>query len=228
MNNEQITDERPRRERTGPPWENRERLGFFTAIFQTIKGVLINPTQTFAEMRTEGGIGTPILYAIILGSIGGIIGIIWQGLISTLDLMANQEIAKYAANVVYLVLMAIFMPLIVTMGLFISSGIAHVCLMIVGGAKRGFEATFRVFAYTNGSVALFQIVPFCGGIVSGIWGLVCNIIGLKEAHETTTGKAVLAILLPVIFFIFCCGGALLLVLILGIGNTGILYKSYEI
>jgi hypothetical protein len=227
MNNEYIiTDEQPRRERTGPPWENKERLGFFTAIWETIKGVLINPTQTFAEMRTEGGIGTPILYAIILGSIGGIIGIIWQGLMSTMSFMVTQEIAKYAANVVYLVLMAIFMPLIVAVGLFISSGIVHVCLIIVGGANKGFETTFRVFAYTNGSVALFQIIPFCGGIVGGIWGLVCNIIGLKEAHETTTGKAVLAILLPAIFFIFCCGGAILLIVILGIGGTGALHKYF--
>lgn len=226
MNIEQITDEQPRRERTGPPWENKEQLGFFTAIWETIKGVLINPTQTFTEMKTEGGIGKPILYAIILGSIGGVIGVVWQGLMSTLSFVATQEIAKYAANFVYLVLLAIFMPLIVAVGLFISSGIAHICLIIVGGANKGFETTFRVFAYTNGSVALFQIIPFCGGIVGGIWGLVCNIIGLKEAHETTTGKAVLAILLPTIFFIFCCGGALLLIVLLGIGGTGALHKYF--
>jgi len=227
MNNEYIiTDEQSRRERTGPPWENKKQLGFFTAIWETIKGVLINPTQTFAEMRTEGGIGKPILYAIILGSIGGVIGVVWQWLMSTLSFMVTQEIAKYAANVVYLVLMAIFMPLIVAVGLFISSGIAHICLIIVGGANKSFETTFRVFAYTNGSVALFQIIPFCGGIVGGIWGFVCNIIGLKEAHEITTGKAVLAILLPTIFFIFCCGGAILLIVILGIGGTGALHKYF--
>jgi hypothetical protein len=191
-----------------------------------MKGVLVNPTQTFAEMRTEGGISAPILYAIILGSIGGIVGIIWQGLIYTLNFMVNQEIAQYAANATLLILMAIFMPLIVTVGLFISSGIAHVCLIIVGGANQRFEATFRVFAYTNGSVALFQLVPFCGGIVAGIWGLVCNIIGLKEAHETTAGKAILAILLPVIFFLFCCGGGILLLMILGIGGADGLYEYF--
>jgi len=226
MNNELIIDEQPRRERTGPPWENREQLGFFRAIWETMKGVLINPIQTFAEMRTAGGIGKPILYAIILGSIGGIIGIIWQGLFSTLNLMLELEIAKYVANVAYLIFMAICMPLLVIIGLFISSGIAHLFLIIVGGANKGFETTFRVFAYTNGSVALFQIVPFCGGIVSGIWGLVCNIIGLKEAHETTTGKAVLAILLPALVAIFCCGGAILLAVILGIIGTGKLYEYF--
>jgi hypothetical protein len=225
MNNESITDEQPRRERTGPPWENMEQLGFFRAIWETIKGVLFNPIQTFAEMRTEGGIGKPILYAIILGSIGGIIGIIWQGLMSTLDLMVNQEIAKYAVNAVYLALMGVFMPLIVTVGLFISSGISHLFLIIVGGANKSFEATFRVFSYTNGSIALFQIVPFCGGIVAFVWGVVCNIIGLKEAHETTTGKAVLAILIPFLLIIFCCGGGILITLILG-GGTGKLYEYF--
>ncbi|MBC8233468.1 YIP1 family protein [bacterium] len=226
MNNEQIIDEQPRRERTGPPWENRDRLGFFTAIWETIKGVLINPTQTFAEMRTEGGIGMPILYAIILGSIGGIAGVVWQGLFSTLDFMANQEIAKYIASAVPLVLMTTLMPIIIAIGLFISSGIVHVCLIIVGGPDKGLEATFKIFAYTSGSVALFQIVPFCGGIVGFVWGLVCEIIGLKEAHGTTTGKAILAILLPIIFAIFYCVGVILLILILGIGSTGALYEHF--
>jgi len=51
------------------------------------------------------------------------------------------------------------------------------------------------------------MIPFCGGMIAGVWNIVLEIIGLARAHETDTGKAVLAVLLPIIV---CCGGAILL------------------
>jgi hypothetical protein len=50
------------------------------------------------------------------------------------------------------------------------------------------------------------MIPICGGFIAGVWALVCNCIGLARAHETDTGRAVLAVLLPVIV---CCGGIFL-------------------
>ena len=99
-------------------------------------------------------------------------------------------------------------------GTFIGAGILHVCLLITGGEKNGFEATFRVVAYSSGATALFQVLPFCGGIIGGIWALVAQIIGAREMHETTTGKAVVAVLLPLIC---CCGCAIILFMIFGMG-----------
>ena len=39
-------------------------------------------------------------------------------------------------------------------------------------------------------------------MVSWIWQIVLDVIGLKEAHETTYGKSALAVFLPTIV---CCG-----------------------
>jgi hypothetical protein len=41
---------------------------------------------------------------------------------------------------------------------------------------------------------------------------VLECIGLARAHETDTGKAVMAVLLPIIV---CCGGGLLFVILMG-------------
>ena len=79
--------------------------------------------------------------------------------------------------------------------------------MIVGGANQPFETTFRVLAFTQGSASPLQIIPLCGGLISGVWALVCNCIGLARAHETDTGRAVLAVFLPLIV---CCGGGVLI------------------
>ncbi len=74
-------------------------------------------------------------------------------------------------------------------------------LMMVKGDRNGFEATFRVVAYGY-SANVFLVLPFCGGLLYGVWTIVLYIIGLKEAHETTGGKAAFAVFLPVIV---CCG-----------------------
>ena len=95
----------------------------------------------------------------------------------------------------------------------IGSAVLHLCLTLVGGAKRDFETTFRVLCFSAGSAYPLMIVPICGGLISGIWCLVCECIGLAKAHDTTTGKALLAVLLPVIV---CCGGGFVCAMMFGV------------
>src|SRR5260370_609213 len=104
----------------------------------------------------------------------------------------------------------VLIPLFVVIGLFIGSAIVHLCLMIVGGANQSFETTFRVLAFSQGSTGPLQMIPVCGGLISGVWALVCSCIGLARAHETDTGRAVLVVFLPLIV---CCGGAFLIALL---------------
>jgi hypothetical protein len=106
----------------------------------------------------------------------------------------------------------ILLPLFIVIGLFIGSAIVHLSLMIVGGANQPFETTFRVLAFSQGSTGPLQIVPICGGLIAGVWALVCTCIGLARAHETDTVRAVLAIFLPLIV---CCGGGLLILFMFG-------------
>ena len=98
----------------------------------------------------------------------------------------------------------IFAPLLIVIGLFIGAGIMHLSLMLVGGNKKGFETTFRVIAYST-SAQVGAIIPLLGGLIAGIWTIVVEIIGLREAHQTTTLKAILAVFLPIIAACFCCG-----------------------
>jgi hypothetical protein len=77
----------------------------------------------------------------------------------------------------------------------------HLFLMIAGGAKAGFEATFRVVSYSV-SPFLFMVIPYCGMPIMMLWALTLAMIGLRDAHETTGGKATAAVLFP---FLFCCG-----------------------
>ncbi len=95
---------------------------------------------------------------------------------------------------------------------FILAGLVHLSLMLVGGANKTFEATFRVISFSQGSTALLQLVPCCGGLVAFVWFLVASCIGVARTHEIDTGRATLAVLLPIIV---CCGGGILLLFMFG-------------
>ena len=69
--------------------------------------------------------------------------------------------------------------------------------MIVGGNKKGFQTTFRAISYSF-SGYLFGIIPFIGSTIGGIYILILTILGVREGHGISTGKAVLAVLLPII------------------------------
>ena len=119
---------------------------------------------------------------------------------------------------VFLTFAIISIPFTIALSIIIGSGVTHLCLMIVGGNRRGFEATFRAISYSH-SALLFHIVPIVGTFVGGIYLFILAILGVREGHEISTGKAVLAVLLP---FIVVTGlGILLAILIpLFIGSLG--------
>jgi hypothetical protein len=199
--------------RTGLPWEHRQERGFFNAFIETLTMVLTRPAEAFSVMKREGGLGEPLIYALIGGCIGGIVSALFSLGFQSLGLFADKNNSLAAMTGMGIGFSAIILvPVFIVIGLFIGSGIVHLCLMIVGGANQAFETTFRVLAFSQGSAGPLQIIPLCGGLISGVWALVCNCIGLARAHETDTGRAALAVFLPLIV---CCGGGLLIAFMFG-------------
>jgi len=200
--------------RVGLPWDHRQERGFFNAFIETLVMVLTKPSEAFTVMKREGGLGEPLIYALIGGCFGGIVSLVFSlGLQSTRFFADRHDaFSAIAGTGIGSAAFIVLVPLFVVIGLFIGSAIVHFCLMLVGGANQPFETTFRVIAFSQGSASPLQIIPICGGLVSGVWALVCNCIGLARAHNTDTGRAVLAVFLPVIV---CCGGVMLIAFIFG-------------
>src|ERR1700730_2950049 len=200
--------------RSGLPWDQRQEKGFFGAFIETLQMVLTRPSDAFTAMKREGGFGEPLIYALIGGCVGGVVSFLFSLGLQSIGVFADRHnaLATMAGLGIGSLAFIILLPLLIVIGLFIGPAIVHVCLMIVGGAKQSFETTFRVLAFSQGSTGPLQMIPLCGGLIAGIWALIINCIGLARAHETETGRAVLAVLLPLIV---CCGGGLLLAIMFG-------------
>ena len=203
--------------RSRTAWEDRERTGFFSALLATLKETLFSPTEFFRTMNVTGGLSEPLLYAMIVGVVGIMVSYVWQVLFqaSFLGYLPSEvqgTMGIGSLGNIGLAFVAILIPFFVICSLFLWAGMLHLLLLMVRGANNGFEATFRAVAYSY-STYIFMTVPFCGGLIASVWSMVVAIIGLKEAHGTSGGKASFAVLFPLIL---CCALAFLITaLVLG-------------
>jgi hypothetical protein len=186
--------------RTGPPWENPGAP--LQRFIDTMKGVLIDPQNTFANIRREGGLQAPLFYYLIGAAIAILGALLWH-FVGFGGMMAmpggGRAMAGAAMGVGMLV---IVLPLCYIIGIFLGSLIVHFLLGLFGGQKFPYETTFRAVAYAHGSAMPISFIPFCGGLIGGIWGIVVLIIGLAQMQETTIGKSAAAVLVPIVI---CCG-----------------------
>jgi len=187
-------------QRIGPPWENSEEAGTVCGLLRTLQGSLFSPGRFFNNMRRGDGYLSPLIYAVILGSFSILISIGWECLFVSLgggflDTGPGHQLVGLRA--ISYGLTAILSPVMVAVIVVVSSGVYHLTLLALGGARREFQTSFRVVCYSQGTGVL-NIVPFFGAAIGSIWNLVLLVIGLMESHGTSRWKAAAAVLIPVV------------------------------
>lgn len=189
-----------------PPWERRERYGFLNALYLTIKDVLLAPGRFFHRMPSQMGLPQPLLFAVVLGLVATFFHWMYTLMGSSLQVFVSDDLASVMQAPVYAFFNFLFSPITITIGIFFQAGLIHLMLMIVGGNRLGFEATFRVTAYSE-ATAVLLMVPGCGAFLSLIWSLVVTVVGLYSIHEIEPWKAVVAVILPAIICLTTIGGS---------------------
>ena len=165
-------------------------------FISTVQRVVLQPTDFYRGILRQGDFVNPLIFAIICYGVAAILG----GLIGLA--FGSRGFGGFISNI-------IFGPIIGAIGLFIGAGIIYLLVMlIVGSRNAGYEATFRVFAYSS-VTSLVSWIPFIGWILS-LYGIYLGIVGIREVHSTTTGKAALVVLIPaaiVLLIVFLIIGA---------------------
>jgi hypothetical protein len=184
-----------------------------SALFETIRESLLEPVSFFRRMAPSGGVGSPLFYGVLVGYIAQVVtsfyqmiiqGVLGSALAGSSEVPeAVQQIASQLEGVGGFVTALLFGWIFVVIGLFVWSALVHVALLILGGAQRDYEASFRAVSYSQ-AAQLFSVIPICGGVIGFVYVIVLNVIGLSEVHGIGRGKAAAAVLLP-LFFCCCCG-----------------------
>jgi hypothetical protein len=164
-------------------------------MIQTVKQSLFSPQQFFSGIPKKGGLLTPFLYALILDTLGTMVSFLWSMAFGN----AFPEVLGVSGSSG--VALGLLIPLLVFISIVVWAVTLHVSLLLVGGARQDFETTFRVVCYTSG-VEIFSAIPILGGIVKSVWKIYITVIGVREAHGISTGRAIGALCIPLVF---CCG-----------------------
>jgi hypothetical protein len=192
--------------------------GFVAAFIATWKKSVFDPIPFFGRLTPGPGFGGALSYAALCLLVGSVFIGANSALMMTVQIKsmaADPNLAKAFNDPNFA---RIFKPLM-DMGpaamvgliaaqvllciplLFVQAGIWHLGLMVVGGAKNGFNATFRAIAFAQGPI-LFGVVPFCGAYAATLWVLVLVVIGLAKIHRISYGRAIGA--LAAQYVMVCC------------------------
>jgi hypothetical protein len=161
-----------------------------------IWGFVRRPATTFREVKEET-LGGALKYALICLVIFGVLaGIMLALLGDLLFLLGNGWLPD---NPLLLIPEVIGFSVAGGMLLvFIGGAWMHLWVHIFGGRRgHGYRQTLKALVY--GATPLYMVgwVPFIGGVIGSIWAIVLTIIGLRELHGMTTGRAVGAALLAI-------------------------------
>jgi hypothetical protein len=168
------------------------------SFVDTVRRVVLQPVGFFAALPRSGSLLNPLIFALICTEIsvilGGILGLVGvrEGFVAGYGFQVpeNQDFGEFIGSV-------IFAPIGGVIGVFVVAGIGQLVVrLVVGATNSGFGATFRVASYT-GVTSLVSWIPIIGGILA-LYGIYLAVVGIREMHGTTTGKALLVVLIPVI------------------------------
>jgi hypothetical protein len=189
------------------PWEERDRLGLVEALIQTVRLLVTDPTDAFSRLRPDSDLTSPILFGLILSWAGVLLSQMWELLVGGYVRSMFRGIegfeGAFAPGVAWSIGTLVVWPVIFVVFLFISAGILHLCLMIVGATSdspSGFEGTLKVVSYSQ-VAGVASVVPLLGGFLFAIWAVILEVIGSSLVHRTTVARALMGVLIPILV---CC------------------------
>jgi hypothetical protein len=198
------------------PWPPRDDESPIDALAKTWTGSMLHPAAFFRSMPEDAPIGPAILYALILGIAGAAIRMFWGLILPASGALEDMDPATLAEHPMQLFLASahptlssfLLSPVIMLLAILFSAAVIQVVLAMLVKQRGPFSRTLRMLCYAQ-STALFAIVPFLGAVIAFFWSFVITIIGVREVHRTTTGRATATMLMP-------CGCMFVLFVILGI------------
>ena len=183
------------RSSSGGEFEFSNPVGSFVDVVQR---VVLGPVRFFAGLPRSGTLLNPLVFALICIVISALLSglLVLTGVQQSPGFNPNPQNAIPSTFAPASALASIlFAPIGGAIGLIVVAAIQQLLVrLVVGENNQGFASTFKVASYTQ-VTALVNWVPVIGPLIA-LYGLYLSIVGIREIHGTTTGKAALVVLIP--------------------------------
>lgn len=196
------------------PWEARQRIGIFRGLWETIAASFTRPQEFCDRMPLEGGYGDPLLFAMLMrGIVVVTFGTALVGFYVIVGLATGKAEMFFQAGLQGASMITSFIQAAVF--IFMIAGLLHLAVLVVSGG-RGFEKTFRVYAYAR-AIDVLEIIPIVGFLGAAVYRIYLHFLALRRAHELSDGQAIGVALTPLllwfVFVVFAVGLAVVIALL---------------
>jgi hypothetical protein len=161
-------------------------------LITTIKGMTIAPVQTLQQQK-ETTIQDTLLYYLEISLIFSLLCTVAAGLLSSAGVTTAVDLQAPVSLLIYPV--ALFAGMIISLVIMVL--VFHGCARIVGGDGEWID-TLHAVVLSSTPAGVIGWVPIVGSIIADLWSLVLMVVGIREYHHLSTGRAAIAVLLPVI------------------------------
>lgn len=165
---------------------------------ERIKGFLFSPSKTF-DASKEDTLGDAFKYFVLLLAIYAVLfAIMVLVAFSAMSWMVGPWTAMLGLVAGPTLAIIMFVLLIIggITGVFINGLWTHIWVYVVGG-RGGVVQTIKAVMYGETPGCLLGWIPVVN-IIASIWALIVEIVGIRQLHALSTGKAVLAVILAII------------------------------
>ncbi len=168
------------------------------SFLDVVRRVVLGPVRFFAGLPSSGNLLNPLVFALICILVSAIL----SGLLVLAGVQQNPGFNPNPQNAIpstfaptSALASILFAPIGGAIGLVVAAAIQQLLVrLVVGENNSGFASTFRVASYSQ-VTGLVNWIPIIGPLLA-LYGLYLSIVGIREVHGTTTGKAALVVLIP--------------------------------
>lgn len=170
-------------------------------FIEKVKGFLMEPSKTFDASKEETLSEAMKYYISIVAIYSAILALLFAFASTLFGSMMGGFGAMFGAGAGIAGAIAIFVIFLILLiiGAFINGAILHIGVYIVGG-KRGITQTIKALMYGSTPGLLLGWIPIIG-FLALIWSLVLEVLGIRQLHELTTGKAIVAVIIPIVIIV---------------------------
>ena len=183
------------------PWED-EQLSFPANLGLTWWASLTTPRRFFRQVDWEGPFSRPLLYWLLLWIVTGALGLLWVS--PELEALSTVLGEQGSVDSRLVQLLNFFMsPFAALAALAIGMVLHHLAALLLAPERRGIDATGRVICYAAGPLVVtpFPVPWMLDWLVTvavWVWVATILVLGFREAHRTTTGRAGGIVAIPVV------------------------------
>ncbi len=173
-------------------WED-PRGTFPSNLIATWRASLFEPAAFFQSLPYRAPLARPVLYYLIVSVISAffvlLCGSVSDSLFPSMALGSSEQVGP--------LVQFFFEPFGKLIVLGVGTLVLHALALVLAAEPRGMGATLRVFCYAWGP-SVFTIVPILGPIVGFVWSVALLVVGVREAHRTTGGRAAVIVVTPIL------------------------------